>query len=307
MLKGVLRPGHVQIRVLEMGPALQHYVELLGLIETHRDRQGRVYLKCWSETDRFSVVLVQADEPGMDFMGFKVIDDAVLSRLSADLVAFGCKVEQIPAGELDHCGRRVRFLAPTGHWIELYAEKEYTGRWGVSEINPEAWPRGLKGMRPLRFDHCQLHGGDLALTRELFCDVLGFHLAEQIVNEEGRSVADWLSLSTKAHDVAFVEDQRIGAFHHAAFLLETWESLLRAGDLISMTNTSLDLGPIRHGITHGQTIYFFDPSGNRNETFVGGDYHYPDQNPITWHLRDIGKAIFYHSRQLNEKFLTVMT
>jgi len=26
-------------------------------------------------------------------------------------------------------------------------------------------------------------------------------------------------------------------------------------------------GPTRHGITRGQTIYFFDPSGNRNESF----------------------------------------
>jgi len=307
MLKGVLRPGHVQIRVLDVEAAVRHYVDLVGLIETHRDKLGRVYLKAWAETDLFSVVLAEATEPGMDFMGFKVVDDACLSRLTRDLVAFGCQVETIPAGELEHCGRRVRFFCPTGHWLELYAEKKYTGRWGVSEDSPEAWPRGLKGMRALRFDHCQLHGGDIRSARELFVDVLGFHLAEQVLNADGRSVADWLSISMKAHDVAFVEDNRVGAFHHAAFLLETWESLLRAGDLISMTNTSLDCGPIRHGITHGQTLYFFDPSGNRNETFVGGDCHYPDQNPITWHERDLGKAIFYHSRELSEKFLTVMT
>jgi hypothetical protein len=28
----------------------------------------------------------------------------------------------------------------------------------------------------------------------------------------------------------------------------------------------------RHGITRGETIYFFDPSGNRNETFAGLSY-----------------------------------
>lgn len=307
MRKGVLRPGHVQIRVMDMQQALRHYVELVGLIQTHQDAQGRVYLKGWTETERFSVVLVEAAEPGMDFTGFKVIDEPTLARLSRDLVAFGCQVEQIPAGELDFCGRRVRFLAPTGHWIELYAEKEYTGRWGVREVNPEAWPRGLRGMRAMSFDHCQLHGGDLLQTRELFCDVLGFHLTEQIVNEEGRSVADWLSLSIKAHDIAFVDDGNVGAFHHAAFLLDTWEALLRAGDLLSMTDTSLDVGPTRHGITHGQSMYFFDPSGNRNEVFAGGDFHYPDQKPVTWLEKDLGKAIFYHSRVLNERFLTVMT
>ena len=35
-LTGVLRPGHIAIRVLEMAPALKHYSEVLGLIETAR-------------------------------------------------------------------------------------------------------------------------------------------------------------------------------------------------------------------------------------------------------------------------------
>ncbi|MNJ74800.1 Metapyrocatechase [compost metagenome] len=74
-----------------------------------------------------------------------------------------------------------------------------------------------------------------------------------------------------------------------------------------MTDTSIDIGPTRHGLTHGKTIYFFDPSGNRNEVFCGGDYHYPDHPPVTWNAADLGKAIFYHDRQLNERFLTVLT
>ncbi len=83
--------------------------------------------------------------------------------------------------------------------------------------------------------------------------------------------------------------------------------MLKAADLISMTDTSIDIGPTRHGLTHGQTIYFFDPSGNRNEVFCGGDYHYPDHEPVTWDAGELGKAIFYHDRQLNERFLSVLT
>ena len=45
MKKGVMRPGHVQIRVLDLEAAVKHYTDLLGLIETDRDDQGRVYLK----------------------------------------------------------------------------------------------------------------------------------------------------------------------------------------------------------------------------------------------------------------------
>ena len=48
---GVMRPGHVSLRVLEMGPAITHYVDHLGMIKTGEDDQGRVYLKAWDEHD----------------------------------------------------------------------------------------------------------------------------------------------------------------------------------------------------------------------------------------------------------------
>jgi catechol 2,3-dioxygenase len=198
-------------------------------------------------------------------------------------------------------------VSPSGHSFELYAEKKYLGKWGLSEVNPEAWPRGLKGMKAVRFDHCLLYGPELKATYDLFVDVLGFYLAEQVLEPDGNRIAQFLTLSTKAHDVAFIQHEEKGKFHHASFFLETWEDILRAADLISMTDTSIDIGPTRHGLTHGKTIYFFDSSGNRNEVFCGGDYTYPDHEPVTWQAEQLGKAIFYHDRQLNERFLTVLT
>lgn len=57
----------------------------------------------------------------------------------------------------------------------------------------------------------------------------------------------------------------------------------------------------------GETIYFFDPSGNRNEVFAGGQWYYPDYPQIVWTADQLGKAIFYHDRKLNENFLNVVT
>ena len=307
MRKGVMRPGHIQIRVLDVEEALKHYRDLLGLIEVERDSQGRAYLKGWTEVDKFSVVLREADEPGMDFVGYKVLDNQTLEKLHGELVEFGCNVEEIPAGELNGCGRRIRFDSPTGHMFEIYAEKEQTGKWGLNKVNPEAWPRGLTGMKATRFDHCLLYGPNIAGTLDLFRNVLGFELAEQVLDPEGTRIAQFLTVGMKAHDVAFIEHPEAGKFHHASFLLDTWEDVLRAADLISMEDVSLDIGPTRHGLTHGKTIYFFDPSGNRSEVFCGGDYHYPDHEPVTWTADELGKAIFYHDRQLNERFLGVLT
>jgi len=64
----------------------------------------------------------------------------------------------------------------------------------------------------------------------------------------------------------------------------------------------------RHGITRGTTIYFFDPSGNRNEVFAGLGYRvHKDFPTINWTVDQLAKGIFYHARELNERFTTVFT
>ena len=125
-INGVLRPGHVAIRVREMDPAVRHYTEVLGLIETARDAQGRVFLKAWDEHDHHSVVLREAADPGMDYMGWRVDSTATLKKLAEDLERSGLVSEMkwIPAGEHPMTGERFRFTIPTGHVMELFAEKE---------------------------------------------------------------------------------------------------------------------------------------------------------------------------------------
>ena len=84
-------------------------------------------------------------------------------------------------------------------------------------------------------------------------------------------------------------------------------SSTKTADIITRHKVPLDIGPTRHGITRGYTIYFFDPSGNRNEVFSGGYQYYPDNPVLEWTEAELGRAIFYYDRKLNEKFLTVTT
>lgn len=308
-LTGVLRPGHLQIRVLDLEQAVKHYTEVLGLIETTRDRKGRVFLKAWDEHDHHSVVLREANEAGMDYMGWRVDSSATLKKLAADVERSGLAtgLEWIPAGEHPKTGERFRFTIPTGHVMELFAEKEKVGN-GLTDLNPEAWPDGLRGMAPSRYDHCLLYGDDLDGTVKLFREVLGFGLAEQIVaGPEKLMIGAFLTCSNKPHDVAFIRQPVKNKFHHASFILDNWGEVLKAADIIAKKRVSLDIGPTRHGITRGETIYFFDPSGNRNEVFAGGYIYYPDKPTITWTEDELGRAIFYHDRKLNEKFLSVFT
>ncbi|MCX7070666.1 MAG: catechol 2,3-dioxygenase [Gammaproteobacteria bacterium] len=308
-MTGVLRPGHVALRVLDLEQAVHHYTEVVGLAEVMRDAQGRVFFKAWDEADHHSVVLRKADEAGMDYMGWRVDSDATLDRLAGELEAspLATEISWIDAGEHPHTGRRFRFTIPTGHVMELYAHRDVTGC-ATGYLNPEPWPDDLRGMAPSRFDHCLLYGDDLDGTVELFTKILGFNLAEQVVAGPDRlQIAAFLSCSNKAHDVAFIRQPMKNKFHHCSFLLGSWNEVLKAADIISKKKVSLDLGPTRHGITRGETIYFFDPSGNRNEVFSGGYIWYPDKPTITWTDDQLGPAIFYHDRKLNEAFLSVVT
>lgn len=307
-MTGVLRPGHAQIRVLDLAEGVRHYRDVLGLVETGRDEEGRVYLKAWDERDHNSVILREADQAGLDFFGFKVADKATLERLDADLRAYGLVTERLPAGELLQTGERVRFELPSGHLIELYAEKADIGN-GMAYVNPDPWTKEAEsGIAPIRMDHCLLYGPDIDQVQDIFVDVLGFYLVEHVVMEDGKTdLGIWLSCSTKAHDIAFVRHPEPGKLHHVSFLLDSWEKVLRAADIMSMNKVPVDIGPTRHGVTRGTTIYAFDPSGNRFETFCGGYQSYPDWQPIKWTWDEVGAGIFYHDRALNERFLSVVT
>ncbi len=305
---GVMRPGHIQLRVLDLEESVDFYRKVLGLVETGRDSAGRVYFKAWDERDHHSLILREADRAGMDYIGFKVRNQAALDQLEGDLQAFGVATERIAAGELLETGERVRFTLPTGHVMELYADKTDVGN-GQPYTNPDPWIRASEhGIAPVRFDHCLLYGPDIEGSLRVLTTVLGFHLVEQVMMEDGQShLAVFVSCSHKAHDLAFVRHPEPGKLHHLSFLLETWEKVLRAADIMSMNRVSIDIGPTRHGITRGTTIYAFDPSGNRFETFSGGYETYPDHAPLTWSFDEVGTGIFYHDRKLNERFLSVVT
>jgi len=90
-MTGVLRPGHISLRVLDLEEGINFYKNTLGLVETGRDDQGRVYFKCWDERDHHSLILREADSAGLDFFAFKVLDDATLDSIRA-ATADGSKV-----------------------------------------------------------------------------------------------------------------------------------------------------------------------------------------------------------------------
>ena len=303
---GVIRPGYVQLRVLDLEEAIEHYRDRIGLNLVSREGD-RAFFQAFDEFDRHSIILREADHPGMDVMGFKVAKDTDLDHFAERLLDMGVHVDVLPEGKDPGVGRKIRFKLPTQHVFELYSEMELS-QTGPAISDPDVWVVEPRGMRVTRFDHCALNGVDIAASAKILVDALDFSITEELVDEaSGGRMAIFLSCSNKAHDVAFLGAPEDGKIHHTSFNLESWNDVGHAADIISRYDISLDIGPTRHGITRGQTIYFFDPSGNRNETFSGGYFYYPDNPRRTWKAENAGKAVFYYEKALNDRFMTVNT
>ncbi|VAX02559.1 Catechol 2,3-dioxygenase [hydrothermal vent metagenome] len=271
------------------------------------EADGRVYLKAYDEFDRHSIVLRECEEAGLDMMAFKVSSEAYLDEYEEKLRGQGFEVTNIDAGEQPGVGRRISFVAPTGHRFDLYVDMELSDN-GPMTNNPDVSQLDPRGMKVLRFDHCLLYGGDIDGIKKVFEEILGFSTSEVVVDDDtGMIIALFLTCSNKAHDLALVRHEEDGKLHHVSFLVEDWTSLRDAADIMTRYDISRDIGPTRHGITRGQTIYFFDPSGNRNEVFAGGYHFYPDNPLRVWQASSVGKAIFYYERELNDRFMTVVT
>ncbi|MFO0585813.1 MAG: VOC family protein, partial [Anaeromyxobacter sp.] len=196
-INGVLRPGHAVVRVLDLDESVKFYTDVMGLKEMGRDKAGRVYFKCHDERDHNSFIIRKAPNAGLDAFAFKVLDKATLDGYARRLKEYGVAFERIPAGDMLETGERIRFEIPTGHTIELYAEKADVGN-GLGYVNPEAWLEGTKGINPVRMDHALIYGPDIDGNRKLFEEVLGFSLVERALLEDGKTdLATWLTCSAK--------------------------------------------------------------------------------------------------------------
>ncbi|ASY44138.1 catechol 2,3-dioxygenase [Sphingobium xenophagum] len=308
-MRGLLRVGEVALRVFDIDEAREHYGKRIGLIETYSGEPDTLYFKGADEHDWYSLVLRRADAPGIDYFAFKVYDDATLDHFEKELTDWGITVEHVEAGVYPKSGRRLQFLLPSGHTMQLYAHKEQIGN-GMPTRNPGTIPDEgyIRGMRVVRLDHLLLGSNEIVANKEIFTKIFGFGVSEELISHEDETkLAIFLSCSTKPHDIAFVLQPEPNRFHHCSFLLDSVNDLYHAADLIGKYDIAVDISPNRHGVTRGATIYFFDPSGNRNEVFTGGYVYYPDNPTLVWDTTQLGRATFSHDNTPRESFLSVLT
>ena len=304
--QGTLRPGLIQLRVLDLNETLNFYTNILGLNEVCRTDDGRVCLKGYDEFDHHSVTLRQADEAGVDYVGFKVCDGD-LEKIRFNVEKFGYEVKAIDANtDQPGFGKRFAFTISTGHQFQIYSEVALSSQTPMIK-NPDIWTAPPRGMRAQRMDHFLLYGPNIA-EAERFCkEVFGMFVPEVCNTDDGNRLASWITSSNKPHDLAFVEYPKPGKLHHLGFYLQDWNDVGNAADWIALNRLKLDIGPTRHAITRGLSIYFWEPSGNRIEVYAGGYTAYPDNPQRVWDAAQLGRGLFYFSGDLIPSFLEIVT
>lgn len=301
---GILRLSHVDIAVPDLDLAAAYYTEVMGMLEVERT-EDRIFFKCWDEEDHHSLVVRYDPRVGIDHFTFKVEREDDLSQLERAVETYGFGVERYSKGEEIGQGESIRFETPSGHTMELVHEVEKVG--GVlPKLNPSPVPPQLPGIAPPRMDHLLVTAEEVGEASKFYMDVLGFRLTEQLLDGDGHQIGTWMERSHSPHDLAVVSGVN-GGLHHFAFWLDDWDHVRRSADILAYNSIQIDVGPTRHGITRGNTIYFFDPMGTRNEVFTGGYRPDPDFPTITWTEDNIGKAIFYYEGDLNDRFMKVHT
>ncbi len=301
---GILRLSHVDITCPDLELAAAYYTQVLGLDITERT-DDRIFLKCWDERDHHCLAIRHDTRVGIDRFAFKVEHPDDLAHFESRIEAAGHPVHRISKGEEIGQGESIRFELTSGHEMELVADIEKVGG-RLPLVNPPPMVDGLIGIAPPRIDHVLVHAEEVPAIARFFTEVLDFRMTEQLLDGAGHQVIAFLERSAKPHDIAFVQGPN-GALHHFSFWLDDWDHIRRAADILAYHGVTIDIGPTRHGITRGNTIYFFDPMGTRNEVFTGGYRPDPDFPTITWTDDEAGRAIFYYEGVVNERFATVHT
>src|SRR6266568_713939 len=111
--------SHVALKAQDVERQAAFYAQMVGLGETERDNEGRIYLRC--NANHHSVVLVPSSGFGIDHFALDVGSPAALEQAAGALARAGIAYQTEGSGELgqDAC---IRLRDPDGFVIELLGE-----------------------------------------------------------------------------------------------------------------------------------------------------------------------------------------
>lgn len=258
------RLAHVELRVMEIDPAVEFYGRLLGLVEVDRAGQ-KVYLSGRS-TAGWDLALSLGGQ-GLDHFAFVAESEDDLQAAEASLGGAGCAVGPLPDDDNSGARAGLRFTIPSGHVMELIVPSGPVAYVGGKRMVPA----GLGGIGPLPLDHITLMTSELDEVVEFLTTVLSFRCTELLEGEDGVRFGAFLRTRDHHHDLAFFRcsPDVNPLINHVAFRIGSVDDLRRACDTAAENGWELDCSPGRHVAGNNLFVYIKDPSQNRTE--LSGD------------------------------------
>lgn len=235
--------SHVAIKAINIEAQVDFYTNLAGLAETARDDQGRVYLRC--NADHHALVLIPAQEKGMDHFALDVGSVAALEAAADALAHAGIAHEHASSGELGQ-NEAIRLRDPDGFVVELVAD--------IKQLNPIY---GARAVQPRRFGHITLRVTDLPSSVAFYRDILGLRISDWLGDK-----FCWLRCTPEHHGIAMSTHPRAPMMHHIAFHVRDMSQLIQQAEHLMHHGRILLYGPGRHGPGQNLFIYFHDAEEN---------------------------------------------
>lgn len=263
----IKRMAHVALRVPDLDASVSWATRVMGMREVERN-DGVSYL---THSDcHHSLQYIASDRSALDHIAMEAHDREALDRLVQKLRDRGVPViSERP--EEDGINRAIRFLGPDGHVIEVF-----TGMAAAGPVHTGA------GVQPRKFGHPTLTCPDISPTRELFEQVLGFRLSDQV----GDGMLAFLRCNVDHHGLGLQKGEP--GINHYAWQVENLAVLGLLGDTLARNGSRFIWGPGRHGAGQNLFTYHYDPAGCVVE-YYADLYQVWDENtyrPGQWSLED---------------------
>ncbi|MEM7534169.1 MAG: 3,4-dihydroxyphenylacetate 2,3-dioxygenase [Chloroflexota bacterium] len=277
----IVRVSHVEWAVTDMDYAHDFYGNMLGY-HCEEETDNALYMRGMEELNHHSLVLVKADEPMVNRLGFKVASEDDLDKAKAYFESQGRTTAWV---DKHAQGRTLHTTDPFGVPLEFYFEMQR----GERILQQYGYYRGA---RVQRIDHVNLFHNNVNAASEYYINELGFQLTEATVDditvENSDFWATWMHRKGGVHDVAFTNGTG-PRLHHIGIWISTSTDIINFCDLLATSGhiDAFERGPGRHGISNAFFLYIRDRDGHRTELFAS-DYLTvdPDHPPVLWDLKD---------------------
>lgn len=276
--------GHAELLTPKLQESTTFFVDVLGM-EIVKEDESVVYLRCWRDYEKYSLKLVQSDQPGIGHTALRAMSPEALERRVNEIEKTGRGIGWMD-GDFGH-GRAYQFRGPDGHIMELYYDTErYTPpEHLIPALKNQPQKFTGRGAGVTHLDHINYLSSNTEADGEMCENLLGMRLTEAIKLDNGYHAGLWYRISTKSYDLVYTHDETgaKGRLHHLAFWVDTPEQIYRAADLFNEHNIFIEFAPSKHAINQTYFVYVYEPGGNRIEIASGGyQVHEPDWEPITW-------------------------